>query len=153
MEFQDRILKCVDSLASVELLLHGEVPGREVIHPALEYNPALFGAVYTDLLHGRASAQSLETALGRIREYLHAHVRDLFGPIFSYLEEEGELRSMSEIDHHFERHFNLEGMEFACEWLADEGLIQKLAQPVRLTEKSRVDLEEAAFYYAGEERR
>jgi predicted nucleotidyltransferase len=146
------ILKCVDSLASMEVLLHGEIPGREVIHQALAYNPDLFHAVYTDLLHGQATEENLARALARIRNYLYAHADVLFEPILSYLREEGELRSMTDINHHFSRHFNLECVDTACEWLADEGFLQKLAAPVRLTDKSRVNVEEAAYYFSGKER-
>ncbi|MES2463224.1 MAG: hypothetical protein V4671_21800, partial [Armatimonadota bacterium] len=57
------ILKCVDALASIELLLQGDIPAREVIQQALIYNPALFRAIYTDLLHNHADEQSLGRAL------------------------------------------------------------------------------------------
>jgi hypothetical protein len=33
---------------------------------------------------------------------------------------------------------NLDNVDTLCEWLADENFLQKLASPVRLTEKSRV---------------
>lgn len=140
------ILKCVDGLATIEALLHGEIPGREVVHPAMAYNPELFRIIYTDLLHGHATEENLAKALAAIQSYLHAHVGLLFAPILSYLREEGELRSMTDINHYFSRHFNVESVDIACEWLADEGFIQKLATPVRLTDKSRVNVEEAAYY-------
>jgi hypothetical protein len=142
----------VDALATIEVLLHNEIPGREVIHQALAYNPELFCAIYTDLLHGRATEESLGRALGRIQAYLHAHVGALFAPILSYLREEGELRSMTDINHHFSRHYTIESVDTICEWLADEGFLRKLATPVRLTDKSRVNVEEAAYYFSGEER-
>jgi predicted nucleotidyltransferase len=145
------ILKCVDALATIEVLLHDAIPGREVIHQALAYNAALFRVLYTDLLHGHAAEANLERTLGLIRGYLHAHAGVLFEPIFSYLREEGELRSMTDINHYFSRHFNIESVGIACEWLADEGFLQKLAMPVRLTDKSRTSVEEAAYYFAGEE--
>ena len=59
---------------------------------------------------------------------------------------------MTDINHYFNRHYHLEGVDIACEWLADEGFIQKFATPVRLTDKSRVNVEEAAYYYSGEEK-
>jgi predicted nucleotidyltransferase len=146
------ILKCVDALATIEVLLHGEIPGREVIHQALAYNPELFRAIYTELLHGQATEENLGKALGRIQAYLHTHGGILFAPVLSYLREEGELRSMTDINHHFSRHFNVESVDTVCEWLADEGLLQKLATPVRLTDRSRVNVEEAAYFFSGEER-
>lgn len=146
------ILKCVDSLATIELLLHGEIPAREVIQPALVYNPTLFRAIYTDLLEGRANEEHLERALALIRDYLHRNLSVLFGPLFTYLREEGELRSMTDINHHFNRHFNMSSVDIACEWLADEGLLRRFAAPLRLTDKSRVDVEEVAYYFSGDER-
>jgi len=141
------ILKCVDSLSSIELLLHGEVPSREVIHRALALNPALFKQLYTDLIHSDPTPQALEAALKSITAYLHTHLDALFGLVTDYLREEGEIRSITEINHYFALNYNVEGVDNACEWLSDEGLIQKLAVPVRLTTKSRVSMEEAAYYY------
>ena len=41
------------------------------------------------------------------------------------------------------------GEEDVARLMADEGIVRKLSAPVRLTEKSRVDVEEAAYYYEG----
>lgn len=144
------IMKCVDSLASIELLLHGEVPTREVIQRALALNPELFRGLYTDLIHTDPSAAALETALKSITAYLHANQDALFGLILDYLREEGEVRSITEMNHFFSRNYSIEGVDLACEWLADEGVVQKLAVPLRLTAKSRVNMEESAYYYGSE---
>jgi hypothetical protein len=146
------ILKCVDALASVEVLLHGEVPAREVVQQALPLNPPLFRTIYTELIEERATPDRLQTALAAIEDTLRANARALFGPILEYLEDEGSLRSITDINHHFERHFNIESVDIACEWLADEGMLHKLATPVRLTERSHVDVEEAAYFFPGDER-
>ncbi len=140
------IMKCVDSLASIELLLHGEVPSREVIQRALALNPELFRGLYTDLIHSDPTPSALEAALKSITAYLHANSDSLFGLALDYLREEAEVRSISEVNHYFHRSYNIECVDNACEWLSDEGIIQKLAVPVRLTAKSRVDMEEAAYY-------
>jgi uncharacterized protein len=145
------IMKCNDALASIEMLLHGEVPSREVIQRALVLNPALFRCVYTDLIHGNPTPAMLEAALAQIKAYLRANVDAIFGLVLDYLREEAEVRSISDINHHFERSLNVEDVDSACEWLADEGYLQKLATPVRVTTKSRVDVEEAAYYYSGEQ--
>lgn len=147
------ILKCVDALASVEVLLHGEVPTREVVQQALPLNPALFQAVYTRLIEGTPEPERLEEALAAMEAYLRSNARVLFSPILDYLQAEGGLRSMTEINHHFERHFNIEGVGAACEWLADEGFLHQLATPVRVAERSHIDVEEAAYYFPGDERR
>ncbi|MDQ3250556.1 MAG: hypothetical protein M3Q45_15290 [Chloroflexota bacterium] len=35
------------------------------------------------------------------------------------------------------------------EWLADRGTIQKVPSPLRLTPKSQITVDEAAYYYDG----
>ena len=47
----------------------------------------------------------------------------------------------------------VETLGIAYEWLADKGVIQKVSTPLRLTEKSRATVEEAAYYYDPEEPR
>lgn len=143
-------LWCANVLARIEVLLHGEVPGREVIQRALTYNPDLFHVLYTDLLRGKTAEEDLARVLVRIREYLHLHRDVLFELLLSYLREEGVLRSMSDIEHYFQRNYQIEAIELACEWLADEGVLRKMAAPIRLTDKSRVDVEEAAYYLSDE---
>ena len=73
----------------------------------------------------------------------------LFAPVLEYLRDAGEARSASEIDAHFVRHFGIEGVTTACEYLADQGLIGKAATPVRATKKSTVSLQELAFFDLG----
>jgi predicted nucleotidyltransferase len=145
------IMKCVDGLASLELLLGGEVPSREVIQRALVLNPALFRQIYTDLIHADPTPSQLGQALTEIGTYLRNNVEPIFGPLLDYLRREGEIRSITEINHFFSHNFHIEGVDSACEWLADEGFIDKLATPVRLTTKSRVSMEEAAYYLPGED--
>ena len=144
------LMKCIDPLAAVELLLNGEVPAREVIQRALALNPDLFHAIYTDLIHADPSPAQLEIALTRITCYLRDHVEELFGLVTGYLRDEGAVRSITEINDYFARNMNAEDVDTACEWLADEGYLEKMAVPARLTAKSRVDVEEAAYYYSGE---
>jgi len=144
------IMKYVDSLASIELLLHGEVPSREVIQRALALNPDLFKQLYTDLIHADPTPAMLEGALKIISAYLHSNFESLFGLITDYLREEGEVRSATEIHDHFVRNYNIETADMACEWLSDEEIIHKFAVPVRLTTKSRVAMEEAAYYFSGD---
>lgn len=141
------ILKCVDSLASIEVLLNGEVPAREVVQQALESNPALFTVIYNDLIEKEATPKRLRVALDAISNYLQVNAKTIFEPILSYLADEGVIRSMTEISHYFERHYSLEGVDIACEWLADEGFLHKMAVPVRLTNRSHVNVEEAAYSY------
>jgi hypothetical protein len=144
------IMKLMDALAGVEAVWNGEVPGREVIHQALRFNPEFFGAVYTDLIQGPKTEAEIGKALTMIEGYLVDRAPVLFKPLFDHLAEAGGVRSVTELEHHFGNQMNLMGAEILCEWLADMGMIEKVSSPVRLTDKSRVDVDEAAYYYEGE---
>lgn len=138
------IMKLVDSVAGLELLYNGEIPGREVVQQAKKYNPGLMHRLYDGLIEGPKTAEAMDAALKTVREYLLER-REAFAPVLSYLAECGGLRSASEIGHDFKRQMGVEGVEMALEWLAVEGIVQKMSTPVRLMEKSRVSVEEAAF--------
>lgn len=146
------ILYTLEPLARVEVLLHDETPGREAIPRALQLNPDFFGAVYTDLMHGPKDRAAIAAALRRIDGYLEERRYTLFGPIMDYLAQAGGIRSSSELDEHFKRRAQTDSLSFAYEWLADCGVIHKVSSPLRLTEKGRIAVDEAAYYYDEEER-
>ena len=62
----------------------------------------------------------------------------------------GDARSATDIDDHFSRNFGIECVTGACEYLADRGIFGKAALPAQLTKRSNVNVEELAFFYAGE---
>ena len=141
------IMKCVDGLATLETVLAGEITGREVVWQALRHNPTFFGAIYTELIDGPKTPETIAAALNRIDAYLKERVALLFQPLLDYLIEAEGIRSAREINYHFQTHMQVRFASMACEWLAEEGYIRQVAVPARLTEKSRVDVEEAAYYY------
>lgn len=143
------IIAAVGGLATIETVLAGDIPTREVIQQALHHNPAVFNSLYIDLIESPKTPERIALALSQTETYLRERASIIFRPIFEYLEEEGAPRSVREINFHFEKHLNLEFASLLCEWLADEGFIQKVAVPARLTDKSKVDVEETAFYYDG----
>lgn len=139
------ILYAATSLAQIEVIAAGLVADREVIPRAATLNPVLFDTVYTRLLNTKKSRASVDAALLAADEYLAARASSLFAPVFIYLREAGEARSASEIDDHFKRHFDVSHVTTACEYLADQGLIEKVSLPARLTKKSSVEVQELAF--------
>lgn len=141
------ILRCTDPLATLEALQHGEITGREVIQQAMRLNPAFFRTIYSDLIRDDKTPARLQDALNAVRGYLSDRIPLIFAPVLDYLAEADGPRSVTEINHHFSSYHNLTGMDTACEWLADQEVIRKIATPVRLTEKSRIDVQEAAYYY------
>ncbi len=144
------ILYAVEVLARIEVVLHSEVPTREVIHQALAHNPEFFKSVYSDLINQKKTRTRIKKALDLIETYLDDKIFDLFGPLLQYLQEADDLRTITELNGHFRKKVQ-GGVDLACEWLADRDIIQKVSAPLKLTEKSQVEVEEAAFYYDGDD--
>jgi hypothetical protein len=141
------LMQAVQGLASIEVISNDRAPAREVLHQALEHNPKLFKTIYLDFVNKPKTKASVGKVIKIVNSYLEEKTAGLFAPLLEYLADEGEVRSLSEIDDHFRNTIKGGGLEFACEWLVQQGLIQKLAHPVRLTEKSRVQMDEPAYYY------
>jgi RNA polymerase sigma factor (sigma-70 family) len=142
------IMYTLSSLAEIEVLLRGEMTGREVLPQALRLNPDFFGDVYHGLIHREKDEAEIGRALDRINAYVDCKTDILFGPILEYLAQEGGIRTTSELDAYFRKQVQTEwGLSNAYEWLADKGVIQKVPSPVRLTQKSQVTVDEAAYYY------
>jgi hypothetical protein len=145
------ILYAAFALARIEVIGAGLLADREVIPQALKLNPAFFTIVYSDLLNATKTRKSVQAALDAIDHYIAERAATLFGLVIDHLREVGETRSSTEIEEYFKRHFDVEGVTMACEYLADRGLIGKASTPVRLTRRSNVHVQELAFYsVAGE---
>lgn len=143
------IMYSINHLAHIEVIRKGEVTSREVIQQALIHNPDLFNALYFDLIHQNKDEKAIGTALSQIDLYLEKNLALLFQPILHYLEEQGGIRTTSDLDSYFKKQAQVSSLAYVYEWLADKGILQKVPSPIRLTEKSRVELEEAAYYYDG----
>jgi RNA polymerase sigma factor (sigma-70 family) len=144
------IMYTIGYLAEIEVLAASKVPGREVILQALKLNPAFFNGVYTELVHGSKSEVTVQGALNRITEYLDCKTYELFGPVLDYLRQEGGVRSTTELDLYFRKQVQTDWpLANIYEWLADKGILHKVPSPVRLTQKSQVTVDEAAYYFDG----
>ena len=146
------ILYAAVPLAKVEVLGAGLLADREVIPQAMGLNPAFFKTIYADLLNAKKTRKAVQAALDAADRYVADRAATLFAPVIDHLRDVGEARSCSEIEDHFERHFGVEGVTTACEYLADQGLIGKASTPALLTKKSNVQVQELAFFYTGEPR-
>lgn len=143
------IMYALEHLAKIEVLLQGELTTREVIPQALKLNPAFFNPAYHDLIHQPKDEGTIKHALALINAYIEDRVAQLFGPLLDYLRQEGGVRTTTELDGYFSKQAQTESLGTAYEWLADKGIIQKVPSPVRLTPKSQIVLDEAAYYYDG----
>jgi len=140
------ILYTATPLARIEVIGARLLADREVIPQAMKLNPSFFKTVYTDLLNAKKTRKSVQAALDAIDGYLSERAATLFRPVLDHLQEAGEARSCTEIEAHFKRNFNVEGVTTACEYLADQGLIGKASTSIQLTKKSNVILQELAFF-------
>lgn len=140
------LLYAATPLARIEVLEAGELVDREVIIQALKLNPGFFRTIYTDLLNTPKSREAVSAALGAVEAFIGQKARRLFAAVIDHLDEVGEARSATEIEHHFTRNHDVEGVLTACEYLADEGLIGRASSPIQLTKMSRVMLQELAFF-------
>jgi predicted nucleotidyltransferase len=143
------ILHAAVALARVEVFGRRLLADREVIIQALAVNPSLFKTIYTDLLNTKKTKKGVQDALAAVEDYMAQRATVLFAPVIDYLREAGDARSSGEIEDHFKRHFNLEGVTTACEYLADQGLIGKASTPSLLTKKSNIEIQELAFFDLG----
>ncbi len=143
------ILYSATSLARIEVVGRRLLADREVILQALTLNPTLFNTIYTDLLNMKKTRKTVQGALEAAEGYLAGRATTLFAPLLEYLREAGEARSSSEIEDHFKRQVNVQGVTTAYEYLADQGLIGKASTPARLTKRSNLDVQELAFFDLG----
>lgn len=143
------ILYAATPLAQIEVIGRRLLADREVIPQALSLNPAFFKTIYTELLGNAPTVAAVQRALDAIDGYLAARAPAIFAPVLDHLAEVGEIRSCRELDDHFKKHFDIDSVTPACEYLAHRGLISKASSPARLTKRSNVDVQELAFFAIG----
>ena len=140
------ILHTVEGLARIEVILNDEVPSREVIQPALEYNPDFFHVTYADLINREKNEGVIQNVLDTINAYLDEKLF-IFQPILDFLAGADGPRSTTELNSYFQKKIGDNRLDAAYEWLARKDIIQEVSTPVKLTLKSQVEVEEAAYYY------
>jgi uncharacterized protein len=146
------LMYMVAELATIEVIAAGEVASREVVHQALKHNPSFFQAIYFDMIGQPVDHTAVERALHMVNGYMQERIDLLFQPLLDYLSAADGPRSASDIDSYFRKQLQSDTIGTVYEWLADQGVIHKVSHPLRLTEKSRVTVDEAAYYYDDEGR-
>ena len=145
------LLNVVQGLARIEVLLNNEIPAREVIQPALRYNPDFFNRVYTDLINCEKNEVVIQDALDAVNTYLNER-QFIFQPVLDYLAEQKAPRAITELNADLGRGLDEDGEEslnLVCQWLVWKGIIRQVAVPLKLTAKSQIAVEEPAYYYDG----
>ena len=134
------------ALAAIEIILRGEVYEEQAIYKAIEYNPALFKVVYTDLLEGPPVREKLDAALAAIDDHLESNWERLLKPLVRYLKKRGGVIPLSEMADEF-AHTQIYPwhLRTACEWMVRHGHLDEISMPIMMTKKSRVEVEEPAW--------
>ncbi len=140
------LLYAATALARIEVIAAGVLLDREVLPQALQLNPAFFKTIYTDLLNEPKTPARVQAALDAVDEYIASRAPTLFQLVVSHLDDVREPRSATEIESHFRKQYDVEGVTTVCEYLAARGLIGRTSTPVRLTRRSRVQMQELAFF-------
>ena len=154
------LLNVVQGLARIEVLLNDEIPAREVIQPALRYNPDFFNRVYTALINCEKNEVVIQDAFDAIHDYLDER-QFIFQPVLYYLAEQNAPRAITELNVDLGRRLHdgegipdfvdEELLDLVCQWLAWKGIIRQVSMPLKLTAKSQIAVEEPAYYYDGTE--
>jgi hypothetical protein len=141
------ILHAATALARIEILSARRLADRELIPQAMQLNPEFFKIVYSELLNTKKTVKNVQAALDAIDAYLAKRAPALFGLVIDHLREAGDTRSASDVEAHFSRNFDVEGVTAACEYLSDHRLICKVSTPIQLTKRSNLSVQEMAFAY------
>ncbi|RJE89587.1 hypothetical protein D3P07_04900 [Paenibacillus sp. 1011MAR3C5] len=147
------VIKMADVLAQIEVVFQGEVPMREVVQQALRFNPDFFNVVYTEMVGAEVNRSKVEATLRLVDGYLKQRAEAMFQPIISYLKEEADIRTVTNLFMKFRMLIPVEAgpMASACDLLAEQGLITKWESETKATPKSRVPLLEPAYAYDNDE--
>ena len=143
------LLNAVLGLARIEVLLNNEIPAREVIQPALRYNPDFFNRVYTDLINCEKNEVVIQDALDAVNNYLDER-QFIFQPVLDYLAEQKAPLAITELNADLGRGLHNdseESLNLVCQWLTWKGIIRQVSMPLKLTAKSQISVEEPAYYY------
>jgi hypothetical protein len=140
-------LSAAHSVAHTEIIRRGQVWEQDVIYRAMEGDPALFQAIYLDVLSKRKNRRVLSKALDAIDGYLVKHYPAHLRPLLSFLKKQNRVVPLSELGDQFAfSQLHPWHLESACEWLERKGLLQKLSAPFKLTKRSLERVEEPAYF-------
>lgn len=142
----EELIGCAHCVAAAEVIASGEVHEGLVMERALTLAPERMRTLYLDLLQGPRTRVRLGEKLQAFGTYLEEHAEDRLRPVLAFLRKEKRLVPLSELSDYF-AHSRLYPwhLESACEWLEQQGRLQKLSAPFGLTKLSRVEVEEPAY--------
>ncbi|MGF7145793.1 putative nucleotidyltransferase [Anaerotaenia torta] len=138
------LLKAAETVARIEVCLDGESPSREAILKAYTLNPEMIRPYYQDAMSHHYSEEKIEEAIRRLEDYLAQHLDIIQKPVIEYMSDQ-EMKTLTMITKYFqsEGHFIIGIFDY----LAEQGVIAKVSQTIRITPKSKRSVEEIAYQY------
>jgi predicted nucleotidyltransferase len=138
------LLKAAESIARIEVLISGESPSREAILKAYALNPDMITPYYQDAMSHHYSNEEIELAMSRLEQYLDLHLDLIKQPVIEYMSD-GEMKTITMITKYFrtDSHFIIAIFDY----LAEQGVIAKISQTIRITPKSKKAVEEITYQY------
>ena len=141
------ILWCAHAIACIEIINQGEVYEDLIIEKAIDDQPELFQSIYVDMTNRKPTKSTIQTALKTVDHYLTEHHHQYLSPLTQYLKKTNRVTPLSEIGDHFAfTQLYPWHLESVCEWLAEQGVLDKHATPFHLTKRSPTEVEEPAYF-------
>lgn len=138
------LLRAAEVISRMEVCIHGEPPTREAIQKALSIHPELIKPYYQEAMSHHYSEEELMRGIEGLDLYLKSRLDIIKQPVIEFMRDQ-ELKTVTLIAKHFrtEGHFIIEIFDY----LAEQGIIAKVSQTIRLTPKSKRSVEEIGYIY------
>lgn len=138
------LLGASESLARIEVTLQGEPPTREVIQQALKINPELITSYYQSAMSRLYTEEEIQALIEGINAYMIKHLDVIKQPILEYMKDQ-ELKTVTMLAKYFhtEGHYIINLLEY----LADQGILVKVSQTIRITPRGKKAVEEIGYLY------
>jgi len=147
------ITRLLDNLASIIVMLNNEIPGREAVEQAMHFEPKLFEIIFADAITSNLTKEKLELILSTIKNYLVVNTECIFEPIIDYMKKEATFRSVTDIANFLNDRLSSQWWEIGAvgigNWLVEQGYLERVPSPVRLTLRSHKEVNEIGYYYSG----
>jgi len=137
--------------ADMVLLQHGEEPTRESLLRAMELEPEFMHDIFVIPSTKAMTVDEVRHTLQVYEDYLARHMDWWSKPILHFLED-GEVKTLSHIGRHSAVGHGYSGIGHkSLDFLAERGIIGRVTQPSRVFKKSKLTVEEVAYFYIKEE--
>jgi predicted nucleotidyltransferase len=140
------VLKCVEIMAVLEVLAHRQVPTREAIQQAEVLNPELIETFYHEPMSRPMGEAELRGLVAGMERYLEKHLDAVMRAIRGFFGGD-EIKTGTMVTRYFGGGSGMHELHSIFDYLCDNGYLHKVSQTIRITPKSKLNVEELAFMY------